>query len=135
VEDEALDMEVEFTDSDGRGTGMGVYLQLKAGNAYLERRKTDGAEIFRIKKQSWVRYRLKQDRPVLLVIGTFPEDSDDLRSGGKERFADIRWMEVGELLRRESKGGTQPVKQIEFQGERLDAMSVRGWRDKALAVP
>ena len=72
---------------------------------------------------------------MLLVIGTFREDSDELRGGGKERFADIRWMEVGELLRRESKGGTPPVKQIVFEGERLDTMSVRGWRDKALAVP
>jgi hypothetical protein len=30
TEDEGLDMEVEFTDSDRRGTGKRVYLQLKA---------------------------------------------------------------------------------------------------------
>ena len=60
VEDEGLDMEVEFTDGEGRGTGRRVYLQLKAGNSYLTRRK-DGAEIFRIKKQGWVKYWLKQD--------------------------------------------------------------------------
>ena len=71
---------------------------------------------------------MKQDRPVLLVIGTFPEDSGILASEGKERFADIRWMEIGELLLRESKGG--PVRQIVFQGERLDTMAVRGWRDR-----
>jgi small GTP-binding protein len=131
VEDEGLDMEVEFTDTDGRGSGKRLYLQLKAGNSYLERRK-DGAEIFRIKKQGWVKYWLKQDRPVVLVIGTFPEDSDELRGGGKERFADIRWMEVSELLRSESKDGKQPVKQIVFEGQRLDAMAVRGWRADAL---
>jgi Domain of unknown function (DUF4365) len=130
VEDEGLDMEVEFTDSEGRGTGRRIYLQLKAGNAYLKRRK-DGAEIFRIKKQGWVKYWMKQDRPVLLVVGTFPEESDELRGGGKERFADIRWMEIGEVLRRESEGGTRAVRQIVFRGERLDTMAVRGWRDAA----
>ena len=128
VEDEGLDMEVEFTDGEGRGTGRRIYLQLKAGNSHLTRRK-DGAEIFRIKKQGWVKYWLRQDRPVLLVVGTFPEELDELRGGGKERFADIRWMEIGELLRRESEGGTRAVRQIVFQGERLDTMAVRGWRD------
>jgi small GTP-binding protein len=126
VEDEGLDMEVEFTDADGRGAGKRIYLQLKSGNSYLRRRKSDGAEIFPIKKQSWVRYWLKQDRPVLLVIGTFPDDTDELRGTSKERFANIRWMEIGDLLR----SATEPVKQIVFRGERLDAVSVRGWRDR-----
>jgi hypothetical protein len=131
-EDEGLDMEVEFTDDDGRGTGKRLFLQLKAGNSHLERRKRDGAEIFKIKKQSWVDYWLKQDSPVLLVIGTLPAEADGPRGGSSDRFADIRWMEISDLLRDESKGGTRPVKQIVFKGERLDTMSVRGWRDKAL---
>jgi len=130
VEDEGLDMEVEFTDADGRGTGTRIYLQLKSGNSFLRRRKSDGAEIFHIKKQAWVKYWLKQDRPVLLVIGTFPDDADELRGAAKVRFANIRWMEIGDLLRRESKGGAEPVKHIVFQGERLDTMSVRGWRER-----
>jgi hypothetical protein len=33
------------------------------------------------------------------------------------------------VLRRESEGGTRPVKQIVFRGERLDTMAVRGWRE------
>ena len=65
---------------------------------------------------------------MLLVVGTFPEEADEMRGGGKERFADVRWMEVGELLRKESRGGTREVKQIVFRGERLDTMAVRGWR-------
>ena len=133
VEDEGLDIEVEFTDNDRRGTGKRLYLQLKAGNSYLQTRKGDGAEIFKIKKQGWVKYWLKQECPVLLVIGTFPEQMDE-RRGSKERFADIRWMEISELLRRESKNGTQPVRQIVFKGERLDTLSVRGWRAKALGL-
>ena len=131
AEDEGLDMEVEFTDADGRGTGQRIYLQLKAGNSYL-RKQRDGTEIFRIKKQSWVNYWLKQERPVLLVIGTFPDDNVSARGDSKERFAEIRWMEIGGTLRRESDGGKKPVKQIVFQGERLDAVSVRGWREKVL---
>jgi small GTP-binding protein len=133
VEDEGLDIEVEFTDDEGRGTGKRLYLQLKSGNSYLQTRKSDGAEIFKIKKQSWVKYWLKQDYPVLLVIGTFPDEMDE-RRGGKNRFADIRWMEVRDLLRRESKNGTQPVKQIVFKGQRLDTLSVRDWRARALGL-
>ena len=130
-EDEGLDIEVEFTEADGSGSGKRIYLQLKAGNSHLQRRR-DGTEIFKIKKQRWVKYWLKQDSPVLLVIGTFPEEADELRRANEERFADIRWMEISELLRRESKGGTRPVRQIVFKGERLDTMSVRRWRDEAL---
>jgi hypothetical protein len=41
-------------------------------------------------------------------------------------------MEVRDYLKRESDNGKKPVKQIIFKGERLDVMSVRRWRDKAL---
>ena len=58
---------------------------------------------------------------------------DEGRGADKERFADIRWMEISDLLRRDSENGRKPVKQIVFEGKRLDAMSVRGWRDRALA--
>ena len=39
------------------------------------------------------------------------------------------------MLRRESQGGTRSVKQIVFEGERLDVMAVRRWREKALGTP
>jgi small GTP-binding protein len=132
VEDEGLDIEVEFTDDEGRGAGKRLYLQLKAGNSYLQYRKRDGAEIFKIRKQNWVKYWLRQDCPVLLVIGTLPDEEDGFWAESGERFSDIRWMEISELLRHESKNGTQPVKQIVFQGERLDTLSVRTWRKRAL---
>jgi hypothetical protein len=41
-------------------------------------------------------------------------------------------MEVHNWLKRASDDGKKPVKQIVFEGERLDALSVRRWRDKAL---
>lgn len=134
TEDEGLDMELEFTNDEGEGTGHRLYLQLKSGNSHLTKRRTDGAEIFAIKKQRWVETWMNQRFPVMLVIGTFSEE--DERAVGKEKveFADVRWMEITSVLRRESANGTKPVKQIEFKGERLDLGSVRRWREKILAT-
>jgi hypothetical protein len=39
-------------------------------------------------------------------------------------------MEVGDYLKRESDNGQKPVKQIVFEGECFDVMSVRRWREK-----
>lgn len=44
---------------------------------------------------------------------------------------EIRWMDVTTYLKRKSAGG-KTVKQIIFDGERLDVMSVRRWRDSLL---
>jgi small GTP-binding protein len=129
--DEGIDLVVEFTDDEGRGTGKHMYLQLKAGNSFLKRRKRDRAELFTIKKQRWVKYWTSQDSPMMLVIGTFGEPEPGIGIE-KKTFADVRWMEIGGLLRSESGDGKKPVRQIAFSGERLDAQSVRRWRDKAL---
>ena len=118
VSDHGIDMEIEFKSDAGEATGRKVYLQLKSGDSHLSKRKSDGAEIFRIEKERHARYWMEQAFPVLLVIR---------RSGG-----DTRWMEVRDYLKRESDNG-KPVKQIVFAGERFDVMSVRRWRDKALA--
>ncbi|WP_395743598.1 TIR domain-containing protein [Prosthecobacter sp.] len=133
TEDEGIDMELEFTDDEGRGTGQRLYLQLKSGNSYLEKRKS-GTEIFTIREQRWVEYWLAQSNPVMLVIGTFSEGG--VRAAGKDKveFSDVRWMEISSVLKRESANGTKPVKQIEFKGERLDMSSVRRWREKMLKV-
>ena len=50
-----------------------------------------------------------------------------LTSDGK-----VRWMEIRDYLKRVSDNGKKSVKQIVFEGARLDVMSVRRWRDKAL---
>jgi len=99
---------------------------------HLDKRKGDGAEIFKIKKQRWVRTWMNQPHPVMLVIGTFAEE--DERTGRKDKlgFAEVRWMEITSVLKKESADGTKPVKQIEFKGERLDMSSVRAWRDRIL---
>jgi len=131
-QDEGIDLIVEFTDDEGRGTGKHIYLQLKAGNAYLKKRKHDGSEIFTIKKQSWVKQWTRQDGPMMLVIGTFSEEPERGGESEKKTFADVRWMEIGDVLRSESHNGDKKVKQIVFKGERLDALSVRRWRDKVL---
>lgn len=43
----------------------------------------------------------------------------------------ICWMDVSAYLRRESPGG-KAVRQIVFEGERFDAVSVQRWRKKLL---
>jgi hypothetical protein len=130
-EDEGIDIELEFTDDEGKGTGKRLYLQLKSGNSHLEKRK-DGTEVFRIREQRWVEYWLKQPCPVMLVVGTFAEDEERGLRREKLEFADVRWMEISSALREASEGGTQPITQIEFKGERLDLTSVRRWRERLL---
>ena len=44
----------------------------------------------------------------------------------------IRWMDVSDYLRRETGGAQTPLTQIAFEGERLDVMSVRRLRERAL---
>jgi hypothetical protein len=85
-EDDGLDLQVEFTDDDGNGTGAYLYLQLRAGPSHL-RRRPDGREIFTIKKPRWVHTWTQQLFPVMLVIGRpadleadgDPLDPDDLQ--------------------------------------------------------
>ena len=45
---------------------------------------------------------------------------------------EVRWMEVRDWLNRASDNGKKPVRQIVFEGERFDVMSIRGWRDLML---
>jgi hypothetical protein len=118
VSDHGIDMEIEFKSDTGKATGQKVYLQLKSGDSYLKKRKSDGAEIFKIEKARHADYWREQAFPVLLVI--------------RSSEGDVRWMEIREYLKSASDNGKKPVKQLVFTGERLDVMSVRRWRDVAL---
>jgi hypothetical protein len=115
--DHGIDGEIEFKDNQGRASGKRLYVQLKSGDSYLKKRQRDGAEVFQIKNARWAGYWQQHAYTVMLVIRT----SD----------GEIRWMDVSAYLKRESAGG-KTVKQIVFEGERLDVMSVRRWRDKML---
>ena len=68
----------------------------------------------------------------MLVIGTLSADGGRARGPERLVFADVRWMEIGALLRERSSNGTRQVHQIVFEGERLDAESVLLWRDRAI---
>jgi Domain of unknown function (DUF4365) len=116
--DHGIDGEIEFKDDQGRASGKRLYVQLKSGDSYLTKRQSDGAEVFQIKNPRWADYWRQQAYPVMLVIRT----SDGV----------IRWMDVSAYLERESKRA-MPVRQIAFDGKRLDVMSVRRWRDWALS--
>ncbi len=118
VSDHGIDMEIEFKNDAGEATGRKVYLQLKSGDSHLHKRKRDGAEIFKIKKARHARYWMDQAFPVLLVIRA---------SDGA-----VRWMDVRDGLKRVTDNGKKQVRQLVFEGARLDVMSVRRWRERAL---
>ena len=65
-----------------------------------------------------MQYWMAQAFPVLLVIRN---------SAGK-----VRWMEIRDWLRKASENGKKEIRQIAFEGERFDVMSVRRWRDRVL---
>jgi hypothetical protein len=115
--DWGIDGEIEFKDDQGHASGKRLYVQLKSGDSYLKKRRRDGAEVFQIKKPRWADYWQKQAYPVMLVI--------------RASDGETRWMDVSAYLKRESTGG-KTVKQVVFNGERFDVMSVRNWRKKAL---
>jgi GTPase SAR1 family protein len=115
--DHGIDGEIEFKDDQGRASGKRLYVQLKSGDSYLKKRRSDGAEVFQIKNPRWADYWQQQAYAVMLVIRT----SD----------GEIRWMDVSAYLKRES-AGEKTVRQIVFEGERFDAVSVQHWRKKIL---
>ena len=63
-------------------------------------------------------YWMAQAFPALLVI--------------RNSEGEVRWMEVRDWLKRASENGMKVVKQIAFDGERFDVMSVRRWRERVL---
>ena len=64
---------------------------------------------------------MAQAFPVLLVI--------------RNSEGEVRWMEVRDWLKRASENGKKAVRQIVFEGERFDVMSLWKWRMKVLALP
>ncbi|MBE2282304.1 MAG: TIR domain-containing protein [Prosthecobacter sp.] len=118
VSDHGIDMEIEFKDDAHEATHCFIFLQLKSGDSYTRKRKKDGTEVFTIKDERHARYWMASPFPVLLVI--------------RNSEGEVRWMEVRDYLKRASENGAKPVKQIVFEGERFDVMSVRRWRDKIL---
>ncbi len=118
VSDKGLDMEIEFNDDAGNATGLRLYLQLKSGDSHLALRQRDDSEIFQIKDERHATYWMSQAYPVLLVV----RNADGV----------IRWMEIRDWLREATDNGKKPVKQIVFDGERFDVMSIRRWRDRML---
>lgn len=119
VSDHGIDMEIEFKDDAHEATNRRVYLQLKSGDSYTRKRKKDGGEIFTIKDERHARYWMASAFPVWLVI--------------RNSEGEVRWMEVRDWLKHASENGKKPVKQIVFDGERFDVMSVRRWRERVLS--
>ena len=84
-----------------------LYLQLKSGDSYSERRQRDGAGGFRNQERvAGPTYWQQQAYPVMLVI--------------RGEDGAIRWMDVSSYLKRESAKSQTPVTQIIFDGEPFD---------------
>jgi small GTP-binding protein len=117
--DHGIDGEIEFKDNQGHASGKRLYMQLKSGDSYLKNRKRSGVDVFQIRNQRWADYWQRQAYSVMLVIRT----SD----------GEIRWMDISAYLKRERAAG-KAVKHVVFEGELLDVMSVRRWRERALGA-
>ncbi len=118
VGDHGIDMEIEFKGHDGKATGQKLYLQLKSGDSHLRMRKEDDARIFRIPSERHANYWCDQAFPVMLVIR------------GAEGNAE--WMEMSSVLDRERRAKRWPAKQLVFDAERFDEISILRWRDRVL---
>ena len=95
VSDQGIGMEIEFNDEAHEATNRKLCLQLESGDSYTHNRKSDGAEIFTIKKQRHAEYLMAQAFPVLLVI--------------RNSEGEVRWMEVRDSLKRERDDGKKPA--------------------------
>lgn len=115
--DHGIDGEIEFKNILGQASGKRVYMQLKSGDSYTHKRKSDGEDVFYIKKPRWVNYWTAHEYPVMLVIRT----SD----------GNIRWMNVSEYLVNILKEQKEITKII-FRGEPFTKENIRKLRDEIL---
>jgi hypothetical protein len=116
--DQGIDGEVEFKDNNGHGSGKRIYVQLKSGPSYLRTRKSDGHEVFDVKKNWHLECWVAQPVDVYLVIRDFQET--------------IRWMNITRYLKKRK---DKASRQIVFQGEKLNAPALWRVRDQLLKVP
>jgi small GTP-binding protein len=119
VSDHGLDMEIEFKSDEGEATGKRLYLHVKSGDSLRTVPGGHETGVFIIKDEANALYWMRQPSPVLIVV--------------RNASGEVRWMEVREYLKGASEGGVKPVRQIAFEGERFDVMSVRRWRDRLLS--
>jgi len=113
--DWGIDGEIEFKDYLGKASGRRVYLQLKSGDSYLQRRDRDGAEVFQVRNRRHLDYWQEQAYPVMLVI----RSSDGA----------IRWMDVSTYIRTHREE-LEERPRIIFEGEPFTALTVQRMRDR-----
>lgn len=113
--DFGIDGEIEFKDGRGRASGKRVYVQLKSGDSYLRKRKSDNSLIFDVSDERHIDYWINHPADVYLVIRT---------SDGK-----ILWMNVSAYFKDEA---NQRSRQIRFTGEAMDAFAIMRLRDRLI---
>jgi DNA-directed RNA polymerase subunit RPC12/RpoP len=123
-DDDAFDMEIEFTTDDGEPTGRKLHLHLSAAGAYLRSKGRPHPDntysVVPIPSPAHASRWADAPGPVMLVARSWSEDR-------------LEWREIGEYLRgRRAKGDRRPS-EIGFDAsERFDVMSIRRWRDRVL---
>jgi hypothetical protein len=114
--DWGIDGEIEFKDGIGHASGRRLYVQLRSGDSHLERRRSDGEEVFTIKNERHIKYWTQHEYPVMLVI----RNSSGL----------IRWMDVSAHLKAHGIGSRRMI----FRGELVTIDSVQSHAVKWLEV-
>jgi len=113
-----IHMEIELRGDGGDLTGRKLLLHLRSGDFHLRQREGDNARVFTVNDESQSGYWMKQPFPVMLVV----RGPDGI----------VQWMEMRNALIQANTDRDKRVKEIVFNGERFDVMSVRNWRERIL---
>ncbi|HEY9853579.1 MAG TPA: DUF4365 domain-containing protein [Leptolyngbyaceae cyanobacterium] len=109
-DDWGIDGEIEFKNDQGQASGERIYVQLKSGASYLNKRK-DGVRTFQMKNKRHIEYWQAQRYPVYLII--------------RDENEKIYWMNITKYLKnRNDKDNFTIV----FDGEELTVKAIQSVR-------
>ncbi len=108
-------MEIELNDDAHEATGAKLYLQLKSGDSYTCKRRSDGAEIFMLKKQRHAEYWMAQAFPVLLVIRNSEGEVRRMEHPSEGQSASCRWLALEDTDLGDLAGSQDPAASFAFQ--------------------
>ena len=121
ISDHGIDMEIEFKNDAGQATGETLSLVMKPGDSYMPERGSERNKVFSIRDERHASYWMRQNFPVFLVIRNWD--------------GEIRWVDIRDQLRHDRTVNQVWLMVFNWERlERLDVMSVRRWRDRALGT-
>jgi small GTP-binding protein len=121
ISDHGIDGEIEFKDDQFQALGRRVFLQLKSGDSYIQKRKRTGKEVFKLKDERHATYWRQQPGPVFLVV--------------RQSDGTVRWMNITDYLNQIMQAAPGvPIKQIEFSGEEFTPQAVLQLRNQMCSL-